>query len=129
MVGVPVVASANRGYKLVAVAVSLLSAAPDITVAHVPSPLQYVVADALVPLFKLVTGKLPVTWVAKSTLLSVPPNVMVPVVVMVPPVRVIPLTVPAVPTDVTVPEPPDGKEGGESCRSSNDVWLMPPPVK
>lgn len=54
-------ASANNGKTLVAVAVSLLSAAPDITVAHEPSPRQKVVADALVPLFRLVTGRLPVT--------------------------------------------------------------------
>ena len=36
-------------------------------VAHVPSPRQNVEADALVPLFKLPTGKLPVTLVAKLT--------------------------------------------------------------
>ena len=34
---------------------------PPAGVAHVPSPRQKVVADALVPLFKFVTGKLPVT--------------------------------------------------------------------
>ena len=40
MVGVPVVAAANKGYRLDAVAVSLLIDAPDTTVAQVPSPLQ-----------------------------------------------------------------------------------------
>jgi len=43
--------------------------------AHVPSPRQNVLEEALVPLPKLVTGKLPVTWVAKLTLESVPPRV------------------------------------------------------
>ena len=32
-----------------------------------PSPRQYVADDALVPLFKLVTGRLPVTFVARFT--------------------------------------------------------------
>ena len=34
---------------------------------HVPSPRQKVVAPALVPLFKLATGKLPDTSVARAT--------------------------------------------------------------
>ena len=55
------------------------------------------------PLFRLVTGKLPVTCVAKLTLLRVPPKVIVPELVIGPPVRVMPLTVPAVATEVTVP--------------------------
>jgi hypothetical protein len=38
----------------------------------VPSPRQKVEADALVPLFKLVTGKLPVTLVARFTTLVNP---------------------------------------------------------
>ena len=43
-------------------------------VAHVPSPRQNVVALAVVPLFKLVTGKFPVTSVANDTA----PNVGAP---------------------------------------------------
>lgn len=35
---------------------------PPPAAAHVPSPRQNVLADALVPLFKLATGKLPVAW-------------------------------------------------------------------
>jgi hypothetical protein len=63
-----------------------------------------VLADALVPLFRLVTGKLPVTWVARLTFASVPPSVRLPLDVTVP-VSVMPLTVPVPPTLVTVPEP------------------------
>ena len=40
-----------------------------------------------------------------ATLASVPPKVIVPDVVISPPVNVIPLTDPAVSTDVTVPDP------------------------
>ena len=36
-----------------------------------------------------------------------PPNVIVPAPVIGPPVKVIPLTDPAVDTEVTVPEPPN----------------------
>ena len=71
---------------------------------HVPSPRQKVNADALVPEFKLVTGRLPVTCVARLTPLKVPPNVKLPVLVTVP-VRVMPLTVPVPLTEVTVPLP------------------------
>jgi hypothetical protein len=39
---------------------------------------------------------------------NVPPKVIVPELVIGPPVRVKPFTVPAVPTDVTVPDPADG---------------------
>ena len=56
------------------------------------------------PEFKLVTGKLPVTCVARLTPLKVPPNVKLPVLVTVP-VRVMPLTVPVPLTEVTVPLP------------------------
>jgi hypothetical protein len=77
---------------------------PPAGVAHEPSPRQNVVAEAEVPEFKLVTGRLPVTCVAKLTPDNVPPNVKLPVVVTVP-VSVIPFTVPVPPTDVTVPEP------------------------
>ena len=40
-----------------------------------------------------------------ATLAKVPPKVIVPVVVISPPVNVIPLTDPAVSTEVTVPDP------------------------
>ena len=69
---------------------------------HVPSPRQKVNADALVPELKFVTGKLPVTCVARLTLLKVPPNVKLPLLVTVP-VKVMPLTVPVPETLVTVP--------------------------
>jgi hypothetical protein len=62
-------------------------------------------AEALVPLFKLVTGKLPTTWVDKFTPLKVPASVIVPVEVIGPPVKLMPFTVPAVATEVTVPPP------------------------
>jgi hypothetical protein len=39
---------------------------PPAGVAHVPSPRQKVVADALVPLLRFVTGRLPVTPVVKG---------------------------------------------------------------
>jgi len=71
---------------------------------HVPSPRQKVNADALVPEFKFVTGKLPVTCVARLTLLKVPPSVKLPELVTVP-VKVMPLTDPVLPTLVTVPLP------------------------
>jgi hypothetical protein len=71
-------------------------------VAHVPSPRQKVNAEAEVPLLRLVTGRFPVTWVAKLTLDNVPPSVKLPLVVTVP-VRVMPFIVPVPPTEVTVP--------------------------
>src|ERR1700740_1427190 len=70
--------------------------------AHVPSPRQNVELDAPVPLLRLVTGRLPVTCVARLTPESVPPSVRLPEAVTVP-VRVMPLTEPVPPTDVTVP--------------------------
>ena len=69
-----------------------------------PSPRQKVNADALVPEFRFVTGRLPVTCVDKLTPLKVPPSVRLPELVTVP-VRVMPLTDPALPTLVTVPLP------------------------
>ena len=45
---------------------TLVTVPPPAGVDHVPSPLQKVVALALVPLFKLVTGKFPVTLVVRS---------------------------------------------------------------
>ena len=77
---------------------------PPLGAAHEPSPRQKVDADADVPLFRLVTGKLPVTCVARSTFANVPPRVKLPLVVTVP-VSVMPLTVPVPPTLVTVPDP------------------------
>ena len=56
------------------------------------------------PVPPLATGRVPVTWVVKLTLESVPPSVKLPVEVTVP-VRVIPLTVPVPATLVTVPLP------------------------
>jgi len=38
-----------------------------VAAAQVPSPRQYVLADAPVPLLSLLTGRLPVTSVARST--------------------------------------------------------------
>jgi len=54
-------------------------AAAALTEAQVPSPRQYVEDDADVPLFKLATGKLPVTPVARETCDQevVPPVVLV----------------------------------------------------
>jgi len=40
---------------------SVAPVTPALTVAHVPSPRQYVEDVAPVPLFRLVTGRLPVT--------------------------------------------------------------------
>jgi hypothetical protein len=40
---------------------------PPDGVAHVPSPLQYVVALAAVPLFRFATGRFPVTCVPRFT--------------------------------------------------------------
>ena len=71
-------------------------------VAQVPSPRQKVLADAPVPLPRFVTGKLPVTWVAKLTPVNAPPSVILPALVTVP-LREMPLTVPVPPTEVTVP--------------------------
>jgi hypothetical protein len=64
---------------------------PETPADHVPSPRQKVEAEALVPLFKFVTGKLPVTLVAKLT----------KVVDVVP---VPPLAMAKVPAKVTAPE-------------------------
>ena len=77
-------------------------------VAHTPSPRQKVVADALVPLLRLPTGRLPVTCEARLTFASVPPSVRLPADVTVP-VNVKPFTVPVPATLVTVP-PPDPAE-------------------
>ena len=54
--------------------------------AHVPSPLQNVELDALVPLFRLVTGRLPVTSAVKDTApkLGAPPAFPCKTVVVVP---------------------------------------------
>ena len=71
---------------------------------QVPSPRQKVNADALVPELRFVTGKFPVTCVARLTPLNAPPSVKLPVLVTVP-VRVIPLTVPVPLTLVTLPLP------------------------
>lgn len=63
---------------------------------------------------------------------KVPPRVMVPLLVIGPPLAVKPVVPPDTSTDVTVPEPPPataGVGGGASCRSSKDVWLLPPPTK
>ena len=47
----------------VALAGPTTSPVPEpVTAAHVPSPLQYVDDDALVPEFRLATGRLPVAW-------------------------------------------------------------------
>ena len=67
VVGVPLVAEANMGNRSVAVVVSLLKDAPDTTAAQVASPRQNVLADAEVPEFRLVTGRLPVTSAVKDT--------------------------------------------------------------
>jgi len=75
---------------------------PPAGVAQVPSPRQKVLADAPVPLPRFVTGKLPVTWLAKLTPVSAPPSVKLPELVTLP-VSVIPLTVPVPLTEVTVP--------------------------
>jgi hypothetical protein len=61
-------------------------------------------AEALVPLFKLVTGRLPVTWVERFTPVNVPASVKLPELVTVPD-NEIPFTVPVPPTEVTVPPP------------------------
>ena len=55
------------------------------------------------PVPPLATGRVPVICEVRSTPDKVPPKVRVPVVVIVPPVRVIPLTVPVVAIEVTVP--------------------------
>jgi hypothetical protein len=67
--------------------------------AHVPSPRQNVLDEALDPLFKLVTGKLPVTLVAKFT--------KVVDVVPVPPLAIgrVPVTLVARLTNVVDVEP------------------------
>ena len=70
--------------------------------AHVPSPRQNVLVVALVPLFRLPTGKLPVTPVARLTPVTAPLRVKFPELVTVPP-SVIPLTEPTPATEVTVP--------------------------
>ena len=80
---------------------TLVTEPPLMMVAHVPSPRQYVVDDAPVPLFKFVTGRLPV--ICDVGTVSVPPSEILPAVVTVP-VRVRPLTVPAPLTLVTVPD-------------------------
>jgi hypothetical protein len=68
-------------------------------VAQVPSPRQKVVAEALVPLFKLPTGKLPVTSVERLTA----PKLGVPAAL---PCKTV-VAVPAVPSEVgAAPAPP-----------------------
>ena len=62
------------------------------------------VPGAVSPVPPLPTGRVPVTCEVRSTPDKVPPKVKLPVVVTVPE-RVIPLTVPVPPTEVTVPEP------------------------
>ena len=74
--------------------------------AAVPLPTNTLPAtkDALfVPPFA--TGRVPVTWEVRLTPDSVPPSVKLPDEVTVP-VRVMPLTVPVPPTEVTVPPVP-----------------------
>jgi len=83
---------------------TLVTVPPPAGVDQVPSPRQKVNADALVPEFRFVTGRLPVTCVDKLTPLKVPPSVRLPELVTVP-VRVMPLTDPVLPTLVTVPLP------------------------
>ena len=57
MIGLP-----DTDSRLGTVAATLVTVpVPAVGVAQAPSPLQKVEAEALVPLFKLVTGKLPVT--------------------------------------------------------------------
>ena len=58
----------------------MLKDAPDTTAAQVASPRQNVLADADVPEFKLVTGKLPVTFDVRLAnvveVVPVPPEAM-----------------------------------------------------
>jgi hypothetical protein len=66
------------------------SANPEETDAQVPSPRQYVEAEAPVPEFKLVTGKLPVTIEAKLTDVQVPsPRQTVVAEALVPELRLV----------------------------------------
>jgi hypothetical protein len=73
-----------------AIALSVEEAGPETSpppagVAHAPSPRQKVEAEALVPLLRFVTGKFPVTPVARDTL----------VIVLVEPLIEAPATTPA----------------------------------
>lgn len=58
---------------------------------------------------------------------KVPPRVIVPLDVIGPPVAVRPVEPPDTLTDVT--EPRLCAADGESCKSSSDVGLLPPPVR
>ena len=82
--------------------VSSVTAVARFALEGVPNQSAMPAPKEVIPVPPLATGSVPVTWVVRSTLASVPPSVRLPEVVTVP-VRVIPLTVPVPPTLVTVP--------------------------
>ncbi len=67
----PVVPEKRESSLSTEVAVLVEASPPVGGVTHVPSPLQKVEEEALVPLFRLATGRLPVTPVARDTFVMV----------------------------------------------------------
>jgi hypothetical protein len=85
----------NKANSLSMLIAVLVLASPDpLGVAHVPSPRQYVALEALVPLFRFATGKLPVTPVVRLTL----------VIVLLPPLIVLLVSVCVSDVPTTLPE-------------------------
>jgi hypothetical protein len=93
-------------------------------VGDVFSTLAPVPVDVVTPVPPLLTGKVPATWVVKLTPLNVPPKVKLPADVTTP-LKVIPLTDPPPPTDVTVPEPPPPDDGEDVHPAPVDVNTFP----
>ena len=83
--------------------VSSVTAVARLAEEGVPHHVAIPVPKLVIPVPPLATGRVPVICEVRSTPDKVPPKVRVPVVVIVPPVRVIPLTVPVVAIEVTVP--------------------------